>query len=484
MRGRTSIDVFRVRYSHKVSVLLLSLLAPIAACAAQPQAPAPPEPPAPAQPQGQPEPQTQPQTETSAQTQTPAPPQVQPQPQVPRQPRPQTPGPARRMPAGARLKTIQLPEPNRSSAFSLEQSLAGQRNGELPGSQRLEFPKIGQLAWAAQGSRVPPATNASGPAQAPADVTAMKIYFVLPDGIYLYTPAEHALQQLSDADVRQPLSVAVLNQPAGPIGGCQIILAGAAREFAVGQGTRGRTLMLLQAGRMSQSIQLQAVALGLTLIGVDNVESNTVRRIARLPRNVEPLCVALVGYPSSQTPQTATLESTPQTAKAALLIIPSQSFQDEELFGTRRALELAGVQVTVASTRMGMLAGMMGGTAQPDLLLNQANVDNFNAIVFIGGVRAIDYFSNPVAQNLARQAVERHKVLAASGIAPGILANAGVLKGIRATAFLPQQELLARGGAIYTGNPVEKDGLIVTSTGPYAVTVFAQAILDGLIEAR
>jgi len=470
MRSRTSVEVLPVRYSHRVSVMFLSLLASVAVCAAQQQPPAQPEPQVQPQPQAQGQPEAQPQ------------PQAQPQRQV--QPRPQAPGPARRSPIAARLKTIQLPEPSKSSAVSLEQSLAGQRNTELPGSQRLEFPKVGQLAWAAQGSRVPPAVNPSGPAQVPADVAAMKIYFALPDGIYLYNPADHALQQISDVDVRQPMSAAVLNQSGGPTGGCQIILAGAAREFAAGQGTRARTVMLLQAGRMSQSIQLQAVALGLTLIGIDNVESNTVRRIARLPRNVEPLYVALVGYPASQTPQTATQESVPQTAKAALMVVPSQSFQDEELFGTRRALELAGVQVTVASTRMGMLTGMLGGTTQADLLVNQANVDNFNAVIFIGGLRAIDYFNNPVAQNLARQAVERRKVLAASGTAPGTLANAGVLKGIRATAFLPQQELLARGGAIYTGNPVEKDGLIVTSTGPYAVPTFAKAILDGLTEAR
>jgi protease I len=409
-------------------------------------------------------------------------------PGTPRQvppPRMQLPGPPRRAPLATRLKTIQLPTPIQSSSFSLEQALAGQRTTDLPGNQRLDFPKIGQLAWAAQGCRVPAPANLSGPAQVPPDMAAMKVYFALPDGIYLYNPADHALQQTSDADVRQALAATLSNQAGAPTGGCQIILAVAPREFGAGQTARARTIMLLQAGRMSQSLQLQAAALGLTVIGVDNLDVNGVRRIARLPRTIEPLYVAIVGYPASQSvPQSVSLVPAAQTVKAAVLIVPPRSFQDEEFAGTKRGLELAGVQVTVASSRLGTVPGMLGGTVQAELLLNQVNVDNFNAVVFIGGLGAAEYLNNSIAQNLARQAVERQKVLAAIGTAPGILANAGVLRGVHATAFLSERERLLRAGAYYTGNPVERDGLLVTATSRDAVTLFAQAICDGLAETR
>jgi len=465
MKGPNSLSDLRGRCLHTVPAVLLSLLVVTALCGGQQPPPTEPNaaPPAPAP------------------TAPAVPPAGKPQPK-PRVPPPSQP---RRGPLATRLKTIQLPEPIRSRSYSLEQALAGQRNAEPPANQRLEFPKVGQLAWAAQGSRVPAVTNPSGPVQVPAEVAAMKMYFALPDGIYLYHPGDHALQQMSDADVRQLLSNALLNLPGAPTGGCQVILAGAAREFGAGPTTRARTLMLLQAGRMSQSLQLQAAALGLSAIGIDNVEANNVRRIARLPRTVEPLYVTIVGYPGSQTaPQPASPVPATQMVKSVLFVVPPQGFQDEEFSGTRRALELAGVQVTVASSRPGLLTGMLGGTVPAELLLNQVNVDNFQGVVFIGGSGALDYFNNPIAQNLARQAVARQKVLAASGTAPGILANAGVLKGIRATAFLSEQERLARAGALYTGNPVEKDGLIVTSTGPYPVVLFARAICDGLSETR
>jgi protease I len=406
----------------------------------------------------------------------------QPSPASPKQPAP--PGLSRRVPAGTRLKTIQLPEPTVGGTMSLEQALAGLGKTELPGSERLEFTKIGQLAWAALGARTSPSAENTNSMPLPAELTALKVYLVLPDGLYLYDPVMHALQQTAQGDARESLTLALLKQP-GMTGGCQIVLAGSVRDLAARYGTRARTVLLMQAGRVSQNIQLEAVSLGLAVVSVDSVDVDSVRRVIRLSRNLEPLYVAFVGYPAGQAPQTA-VSATPaaQTAKAALMIVPPSSFQDEELVGTRRALELAGVQVVVASSRQGSLPGMLGGTIQADLLLNQANVDNFNAVIFIGGLGAVEYFNSPVAQNLARQAFARHKVLAAIGTAPTILANAGVLRGARVTAYISEQQRLTLGGATYTGNPVEKDGLTVTATGALAVVPFAKAILEGLGESR
>ena len=190
--------------------------------------------------------------------------------------------------------------------------------------------------------------------------------------------------------------------------------------------------------------------------------------------------MAFIGYPSGQAATTSAQGRTSQAT--ALLVVPPQGFQDEELLMTKRALEVAGVQVVVASTRIGLLTGMLGGSIRGDMLLNQANLANFNAVVFIGGVGAVDFLHNPTVLNLVRQAITQRKVLAAIGTAPSILAGAGALRSVRSTALLSEQARLVQGGAIYTGNAVEKDGLIITATGPLAVSVFARAILDGLAE--
>ncbi len=390
------------------------------------------------------------------------------------------PAPARRGPLASRLQVVQLPAPSTSSAVSVEQAIISLRSLQVPGNQRLDLPKISQLAWAIQGAAVTAGAGAVGTGPTAVDAATMKVYFVLPDGIHLYNPMDHALQQVAGEDVREALAAAVLKQTGAPAGGCQIILAAPFQEFAKRYGTRARTVMLLQAGRMSQNVQLEAVAQGLTFVGVDGAEAPDVRRVVRVLRTLDPVYVAFVGYPAGQAPPATDPSRTAQAS--VLLVVPPQQFQDEELLMTKRALEQGGVQVMIASTRKGVLLGMLGGTIRADLLLNEANVDNFNAVVFIGGTGVLDYLNNRVVLNLVNQAAAKRKVLAAIGTAPSILANAGVLKGARATAFLSEQARLVQGGAIYTGNPTEKDGATITATGPLAVAPFAKGILDALGE--
>ena len=96
----------------------------------------------------------------------------------------------------------------------------------------------------------------------------------------------------------------------------------------------------------------------------------------------------------------------------------------------------------------------------------------------------IYYSAGRVALNIARQAVGKGKVLAAICIAPAILADAGVLEGVRATSFSSERGRLRKGGARYTGAAVEWDGLIITGSGPMAASQFGRAIADALTSRK
>jgi protease I len=383
----------------------------------------------------------------------------------------------RRTPRASRFKTVQLPEANTSSAVSFERALSQQyQSMELPSNQALKFAEISQLLWAAQGVTIPrieggPAPNLEVP---------MRLYVALPDGLYRYNPLSHTMEQTSDRDVRTTMAATLINQPAAPTGGCQMVIAGSSRDFSARFGTRARTVMLLQAGEMAQNLKLQTAALGLTYVSIENVDTGSVRRICRLSRGLEPHYVAFVGYPASETPSQSSTETPTDVNKKVVMVAPQQGFHDEELFGTKRLLEQASVQVLVASNRLGVMVGELGNTTQADVLLNQVNVSQFDGLIFVGGQGAVAFFNNPVVMNLVQQASAQQKVLAASGNAPTILANAGVLRGKRATAFLSERSRIAQGGAVYTGEPVERADSIVTSTGPLAVAAFAQAVLEAL----
>ena len=378
----------------------------------------------------------------------------------------------------SQLKVIQLPRAATSSAGSVEAALRKQQNLEAPANLRLTFSEIGQLAWAAQGVAVPQA----GAASIPDTLIPMKVYIALPDGIYLYSPSTHALQQLREGDLRAALASAVLNQQSAPIGGCQILLAGSSVEFSSRYGAKAKAAMLLLAGQMAQSIQLQAINLDLTYIAVNNVDALGVRRVCRLDRTLTPLYIAMVGYPPSRVTATPVEEpvAVERVSAKVVIVTPQREFQDEELFQTKFALEAAFVQTLVASTRSGRIVGMQGGVGQADLALSQVNVEDFDGLVFIGGTGAVAYANNARVQELARQAAAQNKVLAASGVGTLILANAGVLNSARVTGPAAQGQLLALAGAVYTGTAVEKDGSMITSTGPLVAPQFGRTIVATL----
>ncbi len=397
-----------------------------------------------------------------------------------------------RAPRGARLKNVQLPAAAASSAVSVERALTLLQNLEFPSDHKLTLEEIGQLAWAAQGVTAPRTDGATATPGPGAPGSPLKVYFSLPEGTYLYEPIGHTLQQISDNDVRAAIAVAVFSRqpnvsiPPTTTGSCQIIITGSVRDFSPIYGQNARSVMSLLAGQMSQSVQLQAASLDLTYIASANVDSSVIKRTLRLPRAADPIYIALVGYPASRAAAAAqsaaggSQAASGQGYARAVFVVPPNGFQDQELSETARTLALANVQTVIASTRASRIVGAFGSVAQADMPLNQVKVEDFDAFVFIGGIGTIEYYNNPLAVGLARRAVAQQKVVAASSTAPVILAHAGVLRGIRATCLPAERNQLAAAGAVFTGAEVERDGRIITSTGPLVVPLFASTIVEAL----
>ena len=162
------------------------------------------------------------------------------------------------------------------------------------------------------------------------------------------------------------------------------------------------------------------------------------------------------------------------------MIIAPRNFRDEELFHTKEELESSGNSVTIASTTTDKATGMLGRTAKPDITINDVNVDDYDAVVFVGGTGSSIYFNNSKAHEIAITANKKRKLVGAICIAPSILANAGLLKGKKATSYPSEESNLRLKGADYTGNPVEKDGNIITADGPGSARKFGRMIANSL----
>jgi protease I len=375
----------------------------------------------------------------------------------------------------AARKIIQLTEPKLAGSLSLEEALVKRRGVREFIAEPLSLVQIGQLAWAGQGTTQPQA--GLQPPILAEEQYPVKLYLVTPGGLFVYHRDSHTLEQTSDRDLRAMLAAATAEPKAVAEAGCDIIIAGSVRKLAARYGKEARKYMLLEAGHIAQSIQLQAVSLQLGSVPVGTFRTRNVSRVCRLPKEMEPIYIICAGHPA----EWATDTEQQSRPKRAVLITASENFRDEELFETKLVLEEAGVQTVIASSRPGLIRGMLGGTAEVAVLVNELNVGDFDAIVFIGGPGAMEYFDNPVAWSIVRDAADKGKILAAICIAPTVLANAGVLSGVRATSFLSERERLQQAGVKYTGTPVERDGLIITARDPAAAGQFGTAIADALI---
>lgn len=170
--------------------------------------------------------------------------------------------------------------------------------------------------------------------------------------------------------------------------------------------------------------------------------------------------------------------------KNILMVIAHQNFRDEELLKPKAVFEKAGAKVTIASTATTPAKGMLGATQTPNMLINDVNVNNYDAVIFVGGGGSEAYYKNATALNIAKSAAAApNKILGAICIAPGILATAGVLRNKKATIWAGDNKyvnVLKTGGASYTGESVTKDGNIITANGPEAAQKFGEEIIRAL----
>lgn len=164
--------------------------------------------------------------------------------------------------------------------------------------------------------------------------------------------------------------------------------------------------------------------------------------------------------------------------KKAALIIAEKNFRDEEYQVPKEVLLENGIDVVTASTTTSECVGKLGMKVNPDVLVTDLDLDELDALIFIGGGGSEQYFEDETAHSLAQTAYDKGKVVGAICIAPVILANAGLLKGRTATVFPDGKDILESQGANYTGGTVEVDGRIITGNGPDAAHEFGKKLVE------
>lgn len=167
-----------------------------------------------------------------------------------------------------------------------------------------------------------------------------------------------------------------------------------------------------------------------------------------------------------------------------ILFIVAQGFRDEELLEPMAILAGEGYDIKIASENIELIMGVKKAEIMPDMDLEEAaiNLNNFSAIIFVGGPGAKAYFENELCHHIIKEVHEKDKILAAICIAPIILAKSGILQGYKVTVFTSMKDrhyadAMRVRGAKYVPEDVVVDRNIITAKGPHAAKKFAQSII-------
>ncbi|HEU4696438.1 MAG TPA: type 1 glutamine amidotransferase domain-containing protein [Sphingomicrobium sp.] len=176
----------------------------------------------------------------------------------------------------------------------------------------------------------------------------------------------------------------------------------------------------------------------------------------------------------------------PRISEARVLIVATDGFEEWELFGPREILQKRGAEVVLASPNLDPIQATVhddpGKTIRPDLTVDEALADDFDALILPGGVRNPDHLrTNVRAIQLIKDFAGQGKPVGAICHGPWLLVEADLLRGRTATSWPSIRTDLRNAGANVVDQPAVTDDNIVTSRNPQDVQEFTDALID-LIE--
>lgn len=172
---------------------------------------------------------------------------------------------------------------------------------------------------------------------------------------------------------------------------------------------------------------------------------------------------------------------------AGIIFVSSQrGFDDDEFWKPRKFLEKSGVVTFIFSIDKTAVTSKKGEVILPnghykDIL--KEYLDWVDGIIFIGTGDIEKSFNDPNVHQICKEMLKRGKFIGASSDAINILLNAGVLDGIKVACHESEKANISK-QAIISDNPVEVDGLILTSKGVEHGEEFGKKILEKYLEIR
>src|SRR6266702_6724205 len=163
-------------------------------------------------------------------------------------------------------------------------------------------------------------------------------------------------------------------------------------------------------------------------------------------------------------------------------ILVTDDFEQVELTEPKKALEQAGATTKIISPKSGQIQGMnhdvKADTFSVDMTLDQANPDDFDAVMLPGGALNADALRmEPKARDFVKRAQAAGKPFAVICHAPWLLVSSGLVKGRTLTSYYTIQDDIRNAGGNWVDQEVVRDKNWVTSRSPRDLQAFNPAMV-------
>jgi protease I len=167
-------------------------------------------------------------------------------------------------------------------------------------------------------------------------------------------------------------------------------------------------------------------------------------------------------------------------------ILVEDEFEDLELTGPAEGLRAAGATVVLVGVTAGAQyrGKRLGTVVTADIGAGSARMADFDALVIPGGHAPDKMRMRHAMVDLARDAVESGKPVAAICHGPQLLISVNALRGRTVTCWPSIAIDVKNAGGLYVDKPVVEDGNVITSRKPDDVPAFTDAIVRALTRAE